>query len=279
MKKYNKEKLRKHQLDSANLLKRLALFLEDNKIDYFIGAGTLLGAVRHGGFIPWDDDIDIFLSYTDHKRFLNLIIDKEVSYFYEIMPEVKQYQSHIKIFSFSKESSIDVFFIHYYKVCFFTKYLRKYYKKLITLAMVLNFFSAITSPYKRCIQGWFPLFLVSYPRILYPKTGIRYFLLRILLFFRFLWRLILPFFALVLLNLLRLLQSKNGKYCFLGPKQYFDFYFGEKDFLFPTKKISFEGVIVRAPRNPEAALSAYFRASYAKFPSGGLRPYHFKFDE
>ena len=42
-----------------DLLTEIDKFCDDNNIRYSISDGTLLGAIRHGGFIPWDDDIDI----------------------------------------------------------------------------------------------------------------------------------------------------------------------------------------------------------------------------
>ena len=64
--------LRDIQLANLALLKELDYVCKKNNIDYWIDFGTLLGAVRHKGFIPWDDDIDTGMLRADYNEIVDI---------------------------------------------------------------------------------------------------------------------------------------------------------------------------------------------------------------
>ena len=55
------------------MLKDFMKLCDDNNIEYFAISGTAIGAVRHQGFIPWDDDIDVALLRKDYERFVKVM--------------------------------------------------------------------------------------------------------------------------------------------------------------------------------------------------------------
>lgn len=71
------EKYRKIQLIQLEMLKEVDRICKKHNLQYYLSGGTLLGAVRHGGFIPWDDDLDIFLVRKDYDK-LAQVMDKEL---------------------------------------------------------------------------------------------------------------------------------------------------------------------------------------------------------
>ena len=66
MRKIGMDELRQKQME---VLDYVAALCDENGIRYWIEGGTLLGAFRHKGYIPWDDDIDIAMLREDYTRF------------------------------------------------------------------------------------------------------------------------------------------------------------------------------------------------------------------
>ncbi len=76
--------LRRVQLIQLDMMKEIDRICRKYNLKYNIAFGTLLGAVRHGGFVPWDDDADINMPYEDYLKLIEVIdneIDSEKYYF------------------------------------------------------------------------------------------------------------------------------------------------------------------------------------------------------
>lgn len=63
--------LEESKLIQMDILKSIDFFCRNNDIHYSLAAGSAIGAIRHKGFIPWDDDIDIIMMREDYNRFLS----------------------------------------------------------------------------------------------------------------------------------------------------------------------------------------------------------------
>lgn len=75
--RYNPDgsELRRAQLRMLEMLKFIDSFCKEHDIRYWLAGGTLLGAMRHGGYIPWDDDTDIAMPRQDAEKFKRLMLE------------------------------------------------------------------------------------------------------------------------------------------------------------------------------------------------------------
>ena len=69
--------LRECQQQMLRVLLRFDEICKENKFKYFLYGGTLIGAVRHNGYIPWDDDTDVMMPRSDFDKFIQFAKDNE----------------------------------------------------------------------------------------------------------------------------------------------------------------------------------------------------------
>lgn len=74
--KLNRQDIRKVQL---GILKKIKEISNEENLQYYLSSGTVLGAVRHKGYIPWDDDVDVFLPIDDYLKLIK-ILEKDDQY-------------------------------------------------------------------------------------------------------------------------------------------------------------------------------------------------------
>ncbi len=120
----NVDNIRQLQLVELEMLKEIVRICSKNNLTYYLSAGTFLGAVRHKGFIPWDDDADIRMPREDYEKLLEVLpnelnnpyiakhflYDKNVHRYYLRItnPSIKLYRTHNKNGEFC-DAWLDVF--------------------------------------------------------------------------------------------------------------------------------------------------------------------------
>lgn len=164
------------QREERSILAEIKRICDKNGIRYYIVGGTLLGAVRHGGFIPWDDDIDIAMYRTDFEKF-KLCCEKELgdkfflqTYFTDkgytqLMPKVRKNGTRLVFpgivnLNVHKGVFVDIFMLDYAAKLDWTvktkHVIHKFFSKFFDRKQHHN----IENPIKRAIVNLIPAALI-----------------------------------------------------------------------------------------------------------------------
>lgn len=251
---YNPEgsTLRKMQLRILEILVEIDKICRKHEIDYWIDFGTLLGAVRHGGFIPWDDDLDIAMTTENLKKFKE-IAPKELpsSMFLQTKETDLSYGMLV-----NKVRDKNSFFITQHED--FTK---NYQKGLYVDIFEVVPYPNVSNKLQKSIMRWYKkiFFFFSVKQEVNLKNHLATLAFSIIKFgMDLVWG---------MLNLL----PKNK----LGYEKHFSPYGNSytTDMVFPLKNIDFEGKTFFGPANPDQYLTSIY-GDYMKIPPKEKRITH-----
>lgn len=242
---YNPEgsDLRRAQLKMLEILIEVSKICDKNGIPYWLSFGTLLGAVRHNGFIPWDDDLDIEVEYK-HYILLLRCLESELPTSMILQSEKhddKYYNKFVKVRDrnslFLEDDSEDFkergIFIDIFPREYSLKFLNRLMNKILELSLI---------DLKSKRRNFFQLSIVKLRVLLYDC----------------------------------LVQINRCLFNVLPMKMMFVPHFGagiDKKYIYPLKEICFEGYKFKCPANVDAYLKEYY-GDYMKLPLSEDRIVH-----
>ncbi|MDR1201542.1 MAG: LicD family protein [Tannerellaceae bacterium] len=254
--------LRQAQLVLLRMFKIIDHICRKHDIKYWMCSGTLLGAVRHKGFIPWDDDLDICMLREDYEKFIGIAVNefptdmilqtREVDPSYTTLPlpcKVRDKKSFILSPGFDDDKSekglfIDIFpadRYHIDKWNFFFERTIKTYNKFIS----------------KCLEA------ANYKHLSFEK--------KILAFFHPVFKFLLQRYLKVACKLIN--RNRNlGNNCYIGHgfdtlwKRFFSY-----DDIMPLIELEFEGSLFFAPHSPDVYLTTLYGKNYMTPPPEAKR--------
>ena len=254
LKDYNNDDLKHLQRVELKILKDVISICENHNLKYYAYGGTALGAIRHGGFIPWDDDVDIVMFRDDYEKLLK-IMETELSDEYYVLNFRKQkyycysftevclkgtsfHNLDEYILQYDKGICIDIFpldnvpksrlkqIIHHYRVTILYHLVVNSIHKINTPNKILSLIHSITHYTLKAIPGY------KFLKKRYYKCLIKY-------------------------------NKKETDYAtvFFSQVDFLNFgkygFFEKKDFE-PTKKVKFENIEINIQNNYDKILTTYY---------------------
>lgn len=257
----DKNLLRKAQLKMLDILVEIDRICTKYNIKYWLCYGTLLGAVRHKGFIPWDDDCDICMMREDYEKFLQVAAIElphhlflqnsktDLNYHKDI---TKIRMNNTKLVEFDESDNE-----HYHQGIFVDIFVWDYYNNITIKILKLL----------KPIDQW------KYARKKYPKGSFKRIFIQLLV--------ALPYFfystVTKLMNIIVVFNRKNKKYGTVGQDlRSCDMAFYNVNSIFPLRRnINFEGKKFYVPNDSDIVLIKKY-GDYMILPKPENRYWHAK---
>ena len=257
-KKYDSKELKHLQNIQLMILKDIIDLCEKNNIDYFAIGGTALGSVRHKGFIPWDDDIDIGMLRSDYDKFLKICKTQLNDNYYVLNDQTEKN-----------------FFLPFTKICLKDTIYEEWWIKQVNIeeGIFVDIFVFENTPnnkIRRFIYKWWAIFLntmVILSTVKYENPNKRNEFIQHIIYY--------------ILQILPLSPSKQyfKKYKNSNVKHDYVFYpyvpfFIKKSDIEPLKKLQFEKIKLNVINNVDAMLYDFYGDDYMKLPPEEKRYNH-----
>lgn len=261
---YDKETLRKIQKIELMILKDFIKICEDNDLEYFLYGGSALGAIRHDGFIPWDDDIDVIMFRKDYEKFLKIMKNMNLKKYELLTPY--DYDDYCWLYSkislkntkfnlwwrkqvkFNLGIFIDIFVLDNLSD-------NKFKRKLQTIRGRLLERLSIMSTIK----------LENYPKLTQGLSNIMHRVLKFL-------NISSNFFNKRALKILKKYENENTEFvCDISAGGHPQVY--KREDYIPAKKTKFEDIEVNIPNNYDKVLTNIY-GDYMQLPPEGERENH-----
>lgn len=243
--------LRKAQLSMVGLLEFLDRICREHGLRYWIDYGTLIGAMRHGGFIPWDDDTDVSMPREDALKLREIMGDKVFDgHIFLQTPENDPHYNHSSWFTLrdlDSEYHQDLWSHNQFK-----------YRGL---QVDIFFVEENINPRLANLSKYIQLMAISWPNENIAHTK----------FLRPFLRPIHNFLDGVIYPLFRKFKKNDGMIR-QGIGSPFHLSVSAKD-IYPLQRINFEGAELNAPHNPATVLTSEY-GDWEKIPEEGDRATH-----